>query len=1450
MDWRVLGPLEVWANGSPVSLGGRQRRLVLAILLANAHQAVSTDRVIEEVWGGSPPDSARKTIQAHVAHLRKVLTGDLEVLTPSGEGYTLAPAQGSVDAGRFEAAVNEAQQLSADPLRVVAILDEALAVFRGEPYAGLADDALTVKVEATRLSELRLSAREDRLEALLACGDSPRVATDAERLLADHPLRERLWAIQMLALYRDGRQSDALRSYSRARQILSEELGIEPSRELQALEQRILNQDNTLAYSTQTLAATGPAVEVRRNPYKGLRAFGEVDADDFFGRAELVELLLERITRRPHAPLTVLAGPSGAGKSSVLRAGLIPLLRELGLCVAVMFPGGNPEAALEEALRVAESEGANGEDRRAVDVVAVDQLEELFTQATHERADQFIARVTDDSDATRWIATVRADFLDDLLTHPQLGRRLQEALVLVPPLEDEEVAAAIAEPARHVGVAAEPSLVATVVRDVQARSSSLPLLQYAMTDLFERRRGDLLTRDAYKRAGGLSGALVRRADQVYTRLTGDQRDRARQMFLQLITIAESGEFARRRIHRDSLYSDDRQFVDEILEQFGAQRLLTFDQDTETGAATVEVAHESLLDVWPRLAGWIDEAREDLLMRSALSTARAEWEANNRTPSFLLSGGRLAQHETWTADTDLALTENEVTFLHESRRAVDLARQRRRRLRRWTMAGFGVAAVVSMVFGLFALNNERQAEAAALASASQAALTGDPELAVLLAIQSLGVASTDEGADALGQAIQANRTIYEFSLASGGSEGQVSAMSPDGRHVAHGRLFGGSLDLYSIDAPGTVEATLSADGGMGFVWAAFSEDGSSLLTIEEPMSDDTVYGAVRVFDAATHQELESIEMPSCTAPLASPRGEHIDPTLPIFLSQWEVVDGECVAEPFGGGDLGLITFDLNTSAVSEVAELWNWASNTQGNPTMSANGSRLAYAQGRGGAVIDVVTGEELMTLPPGLSQLSSDGSLVLMGNGPIELWDVGSQEKLREFSGSHNVAHFSSDETLVFAGDVDGSMVIFDAFTGEELLRLRGQGNEVVQLSLTDDQSLLSSASVDGTFRIWDVGSALVGDAGLPSLIADLGEWGGPLDSANHLLLAPEDLDPPTLGKYVSTLFDTRTGTDVATFEGRALAVSGDGARVAIHRWVAPDDSSESRVLGPLEIIDAASGETEVVLEGPCVFRVVHDPLEPEFIPEPDCEPDLEPWLDVPVNMDFSPNGRMLAMTGRAGVTTVWDTSSGAVLWSHEHVERIGFPEGFGGVAFSPDGTLLAAASLNDPDILIFDASTGEQVAAIRHDTFISTLTFTPDGSLLLAGDNLTHVRVIDTETWTAGDPLVGQQGNFMRDLTVSPNSRYVATAGFDGESWVWDLADRRVVRKWATPGQAIVSVEFLDDETLVIAPQGSDAVIVTLDPETQLEYARTVVGRGFRVDECATYKIEPCPSLEEIKAG
>jgi predicted ATPase/DNA-binding SARP family transcriptional activator len=308
MEFRILGPVEVVADGMPVHLGGRQRRTVLAILLVHAGESVSTDRLVDELWGDTPPGAARKTVQAHVAHLRKALNIEGDILVSADDGYVIRIDPDLVDAQRFERMVEEGRSLRAsEPSRSADKLSEALGIFRGAPLAGVADDAFSLRVEASRLEDVRLAAVEDHLESRLAAGDAAAVIAEADRLVAQHPLRERSWALLMLALYRTGRQSEALRAFARVRQLLAEDLGIEPSHELQALEQRILSQDleeQILLQVPQLMAGADDGLRVSGNLPSALTAF--------VGRAQDLESL-EKLAK--NARLITLVGEGGVGKS-------------------------------------------------------------------------------------------------------------------------------------------------------------------------------------------------------------------------------------------------------------------------------------------------------------------------------------------------------------------------------------------------------------------------------------------------------------------------------------------------------------------------------------------------------------------------------------------------------------------------------------------------------------------------------------------------------------------------------------------------------------------------------------------------------------------------------------------------------------------------------------------------------------------------------------------------------------------------------------------------------------------------------------------------------------------------------------------------------------------------------------------------------------------------------
>ena len=244
MEFRILGPLQVFDDARPLALGGPKQRAVLAHLILRANHTVGAEQLVDGLWGDEPPETARNTLQTYVYRLRKVL-GE-ERLEGRDGGYVLTAAPEEVDAARFEAIVRDAKRLSAsDPAAAATRFGDALALWRGAPLDDLGQEP-SLRGEIARLEELHLSATEHRIGAEIASGRNSTVVSELEALTARYPLRERMWANLMLALYRGGRQAEALSTYQRARDVLIEELGTEPSTELQRLHERILQRDASL----------------------------------------------------------------------------------------------------------------------------------------------------------------------------------------------------------------------------------------------------------------------------------------------------------------------------------------------------------------------------------------------------------------------------------------------------------------------------------------------------------------------------------------------------------------------------------------------------------------------------------------------------------------------------------------------------------------------------------------------------------------------------------------------------------------------------------------------------------------------------------------------------------------------------------------------------------------------------------------------------------------------------------------------------------------------------------------------------------------------------------------------------------------------------------------------------------------------------------------------------
>lgn len=665
-----MGPLSVDADSGPVELGPPKQRMVLAILLLRANEVVSSEQIVDLVWGDRPPKTAEHSVQIYISELRKAFSeaGEDGLIETKSPGYVIYLPESSIDVLHFEQLARRAMQAARAPGEDgLVMLEEALGLWTGSPLLEFEyEDFAQGHIQSLR--EIRADVQETLASLHLDRGNLGEAREYCRRLIADHPLREGPRRLMMLALQRSGRQADALREYASFRELLADELGIEPSADLRDLEERILLQDAGLQREE------GPGGE-GSNPYCGLRAFSEDDADVYFGREDLVDEVLARL--RDGVRLVSMVGPSGSGKSSALRAGIIPSLRRSGSEVALLQPGPRP---LWELSGVLSSRGFGSRSTilrslerspaalaKLVDrelILIVDQFEELYTLALPETSKVFTelvaAALADDRCGLSMVTALRADYFDHPLSDPALAPLFAEATLSVGPLSAQGLERAIVEPATRAGRRIESELLAQLIADMRDQPGALPLLQYTLFDLFARADGDL-GMDVYKEIGGLLGALTSAADEILDELDSEERELAEQVFMRLIKKGRVSTTATPAPLREIMELGDHLDLQRVLEAFGERRLLTFGRDA-SNRAVVEMAHEYLIKGWPLLGDWIDTYGEDLDKLSSLKAAVDEWETNEHSEDFLFRGTRLSQVVEWWMNTPLRLATAEREFI--------------------------------------------------------------------------------------------------------------------------------------------------------------------------------------------------------------------------------------------------------------------------------------------------------------------------------------------------------------------------------------------------------------------------------------------------------------------------------------------------------------------------------------------------------------------------------------------------------------------------------------------------------------------------------------------------------------------------------------------------------------------------------------------------------------------
>jgi WD domain, G-beta repeat len=620
------------------------------------------------------------------------------------------------------------------------------------------------------------------------------------------------------------------------------------------------------------VAAGGPPGAGGESPYPGLAGFQPEDAGWFFGREAVVAELLGRLSEQlAGGPPLALVGASGAGKSSVLRAGLLPALAAGALAGPapgpaaadaagwpwlLLTPGPRPlDELVGRTAALAGSAAAPAADRARQDparfgelaalaggsgrlVVVVDQLEELFTQGVDPAGQLAFATALASAAPALVVLALRADFYGQCLELPPLAGVLEAGQLLLGPMAVAELRRAVLEPAARAGLAVEPGLVELLLTDLGALSGpgyepgALPLLGHALRATWERREAGRLTVAGYQATGGIRHAVAETAERTWLALDPDGRAALRELLLSLVAIADERVVRRRR---------PRSAVDpEPLGRLVEARLVTAD------AEQVELVHEALLTGWPRLEGWVAEARAQILAGQRLGEAARDWQAAGEDPDALYRGARLAAAREWAAGR-AELPEPERRFLAASVAAAEAARlaERRAALRlRRLVAGLAVALVLAVGGGLAAVDQrgtaqdrERQARSRQLAAESLAAIEGDELGSMELALRAWSAWPTLEARSALLSA-QTRGMPGRLGTRPGGL---TVALSPDGGLVAVGHDDGRVRlwDTATLRQRGP--DLVAADGGLGLITLAFSPDGRYLAATSLGSGVDTSLG---------------------------------------------------------------------------------------------------------------------------------------------------------------------------------------------------------------------------------------------------------------------------------------------------------------------------------------------------------------------------------------------------------------------------------------------------------------------------------------------------------------------------------------------------------------------------------------------------------------------------------